>query len=80
VAFEEPEVVRHQGALALDLVHTDSVADGIRRRVELLEDALEATMGNMRRAQWLEENEAAITAYNQQVENRGVFSDGWRRF
>ncbi|WP_074972776.1 type II toxin-antitoxin system CcdA family antitoxin [Metapseudomonas otitidis] len=32
------------------------------------------------REAWLAENGEAIAAYNQHVENNGVFSDGLRRF
>ena len=42
-----------------------------------------ALAGIVRRRQaelWLEENRAAMDAYNAQVEKRGVFSDGLRGF
>lgn len=49
-----------------------------------LSAALEQALTNQlkeRQAQlWLEQNKAAITAYNQSVEERGVFSDGLRGF
>ena len=33
-----------------------------------------------KRANWLEENQDAIEAYNRFVDEHGVFSDGWRSF
>lgn len=47
---------------------------------EVLERALEDAFRERARRGWLQENEDAIDAYNEQVEKRGVFSDGWRRF
>ena len=45
-----------------------------------LEKALAEALRQRRREQWLAENEAAMHAYNQQVEASGVFSDGLRSF
>jgi antitoxin CcdA len=47
---------------------------------EVLERALEDVFRERARRSWLQENEDAIDGYNEQVEKRGVFSDGWRRF
>jgi antitoxin CcdA len=47
---------------------------------ELLEAALSQAIAEAERAAWLAENQEAIDAYNAQVSERGVFSDGWRRF
>jgi antitoxin CcdA len=47
---------------------------------EVLERALEAAIREADRRAWLAENEAAIDEYNAQVEKRGVFSDGIRKF
>ena len=33
-----------------------------------------------RQEQWLKETREAIAAYNQRVEEQGVFSDDWRMF
>ena len=33
-----------------------------------------------KRAEWLEQNREALEAYNERVEERGVFSDGLRTF
>ena len=44
-------------------------------------DAALAGIVHRRQAElWLEENRAAMEAYNAQVEKRGVFSDGLRGF
>lgn len=45
-----------------------------------LEQALVEVLRQRQREQWLAENQAAIDAYNQQVEAQGVFSDGLRSF
>ena len=46
----------------------------------LLERALEEETRRIREARWREENQAAIDAYNEHVEQDGVFSDGLRSF
>lgn len=45
-----------------------------------LEERLAELVREARRRQWLEENSAAIDDYNRRVEQKGVFSDGLRRF
>jgi antitoxin CcdA len=45
-----------------------------------LEEALEALVKNHQREQWKIQHQAAIEAYNTQVDERGVFSDGLRGF
>lgn len=45
-----------------------------------LEAALIEALRNKRREQWLHENRQAIAAYNEHVEENGVFSDGLRSF
>ncbi len=45
-----------------------------------LEQALIETLRKRRREQWLAENRAAIAAYNDHVEQHGVFGDGLRTF
>lgn len=45
-----------------------------------LEQALTLALQEKQRVQWLAENKAAIEAYNQHVEQQGVFSDGLRSF
>ncbi len=45
-----------------------------------LENALTRQLKTMQREWWLQENAKAIQAYNDFVENEGVFSDGIRSF
>ena len=45
-----------------------------------LERALTEELAAARRARWSEENREAIAAYNEYVEEHGVFSDGIRAF
>jgi antitoxin CcdA len=45
-----------------------------------LEQALAEAVRQHQRAAWLAANRDAIAAYNQQVEDQGVFSDGLRTF
>ena len=46
----------------------------------LLETALIETLQEKKRQEWLEQNRTALEAYNQRIEERGVFSDGLRNF
>lgn len=45
-----------------------------------LEERLAELVREARRQQWLKENRSAIDDYNRRVEQKGVFSDGLRRF
>lgn len=45
-----------------------------------LERALVEALRRQQREDWLRKNCAAIDAYNEEVESRGVFSDGLRGF
>lgn len=45
-----------------------------------LERALTEELAAARRARWREDNREAIAAYNEYVEDHGVFSDGVRAF
>ena len=45
-----------------------------------LERALIEALRRQQREDWLRKNRAAIDAYNDEVESRGVFSDGRRTF
>jgi antitoxin CcdA len=47
---------------------------------KLLEQALIETLTEKKRVEWLEQNRPALEAYNQRIEERGVFSDGLRNF
>lgn len=46
----------------------------------VLEEALAEIVRKRRMEVWLEENRAAMDAYNEHVERRGVYSDGRRGF
>ena len=46
----------------------------------MLEKALHEELRRVRRERWLAENASAISAYNEQVDEHGVFSDGLRSF
>jgi antitoxin CcdA len=45
-----------------------------------LEAAVEHELRQLRKREWLEQNENAIQAYNSDVEELGAFSDGLRTF
>lgn len=45
-----------------------------------LEAAIEHELRQLRKRDWLEQNGKAIQAYNRDVEEQGVFSDGQRTF
>jgi post-segregation antitoxin (ccd killing protein) len=45
-----------------------------------LEPALPKALSTKQQEQWLAQNRPAICAYNDDVETRGAFSDGLRRF
>jgi len=47
---------------------------------QAVESGLAEAIRRHERAQWLEENRAALDAYNDHVEKQGVFSDGLRSF
>lgn len=46
----------------------------------IFEEALRQRLKEERAVRWLEENKEAIDAYNKEVEEHGVFSDGVRSF
>jgi antitoxin CcdA len=47
---------------------------------QTLETALVAEVKRRREAEWLEENKAAIEAYNKEIAEHGLFSDAFRTF
>lgn len=47
---------------------------------QTLEVALTAEVKKRREAEWLEQNQGAIDAYNRHVEKHGLFSDRFRTF
>ncbi|MFP4301974.1 MAG: type II toxin-antitoxin system CcdA family antitoxin [Alkalispirochaetaceae bacterium] len=46
----------------------------------LLEEAIREKLREVQAEQWREENRKAIQAYNEEVRERGTFSDGLRGF
>lgn len=47
---------------------------------DLFEQALQRAIADRMEDAWRADNRDAIRAYNEGVEQRGVFSDQWRRF
>ena len=47
---------------------------------KLLEESLITELRKRWQDDWLDENKAAISAYNKRIRKHGVFSDGIRRF
>ena len=47
---------------------------------QTLEIALQAEVKKEKERQWLEENRAAIEAYNREIAEHGLFSDNFRDF
>jgi antitoxin CcdA len=47
---------------------------------QVFEASLAEAVRRIRAERWIEENRAAIDAYNEHVERDGVFSDGLRSF
>lgn len=47
---------------------------------QTLETALAAELKKRREAEWLEQNKAAIDAYNREIAEHGLFSDNFRSF
>ena len=47
---------------------------------QVFETGLSAAIREKQREQWLQENRAALDAYNDHIERDGVFSDGLRSF
>ncbi len=45
-----------------------------------LEKALQEKLLKIQQKEWLKVNKEAFESYNQKIEERGVFSDGLRRF
>ena len=47
---------------------------------QTLETALALELKKEKERRWLEENRAAIEAYNREIAERGLFSDGFRDY
>ena len=64
-------------------VRADLRAEARARKINLsqtLENALAAELKKRREAEWLEQNKAAIEAYNREIAEHGLWSDGLRQF
>lgn len=57
-----------------------STSEAVRAALRLLEQEEAKLASTNQHEHWLRENKDAIAAYNQLVEDHGVFSDGLRRF
>ena len=64
-------------------INSDLLAQARSLKINLsatLENALTEQVNHLQREKWKRENQAAIEAYNQLVEEQGTFSDGLRSF
>jgi len=64
-------------------VRADLLEEARARKINLsqtLENALAAELKKRREAEWLEQNKAAIEAYNSEIAEHGLWSDGLRQF
>jgi antitoxin CcdA len=64
-------------------VRADLLEEASARKINLsqtLENALAAELKKRREAEWLEQNKAAIEAYNREIAEHGLWSDGLRQF
>ena len=64
-------------------VRADLLEEARARKINLsqtLEAALQAELKKRREAEWLEQNKAAIEAYNLEIAEHGLFSDAFRQF
>jgi antitoxin CcdA len=64
-------------------VRADLLEEARARKINLsqtLEAALQVELKKRREAEWLEQNKAAIEAYNREIAEHGLFSDAFRQF
>lgn len=64
-------------------INQDLLASARKHKLNLskvLEDSLLSELRARWQDEWLDENKAAISAYNKRIAKHGVFSDGIRRF
>jgi len=47
---------------------------------QTLETSLIEILREKQKEAWLQDNQSAVAAYNQRIEEKGVFSDGLRQF
>ena len=68
---------------AAAIAGADLLEEARARKINLsqtLETALAAEIKKRREAEWLEQNKAAIEAYNREIAEHGLWSDGLRQF
>jgi antitoxin CcdA len=82
--MENPMSTVRSGKKAVNVsISADLLRDARKRDINLsatLEAAVEHELRLLRRREWLEQNGEAIEAYNRDVEEHGLFSDGLRTF
>lgn len=64
-------------------IRADLLEEARARKINLsqtLELALAAELKRQRETEWLEQNKEAIDAYNREIAEHGLFSDGYRQF
>lgn len=64
-------------------LRVDLLEEARARKINLsrtLEAALEAELKKQREAEWLAQNQLAIEAYNQEIAQHGLWSEGLRAF
>ena len=64
-------------------VRADLLEEARARKINLsqtLETALTAELKKLRESEWLEQNKEAIAAYNREIAEHGLWSDGLRLF
>ena len=64
-------------------LRVDLLEEARARKINLsqtLETALEAELKKQREAEWLAQNQLAIEAYNQEIAQHGLWSEGLRAF
>jgi antitoxin CcdA len=64
-------------------VRADLLAEARAYKINLsqtLETALQVELKKEKERRWLEENRAAIDAYNREIAEHGLWSDGLRQF
>ncbi len=64
-------------------INSDLLAKARKLKIDLaatLEQALESELRRAERALWLKENKQAIAELNKLANNKGLFSDAYRKF
>jgi antitoxin CcdA len=64
-------------------VRSDLLEEARAHKINLsqtLETALAAELKKRKEAEWLEQNKEAIAAYNREIAEHGLWSDGLRQF